>query len=142
VIVVDANVAAKWYLPEVGTEAALELMDSRSRLFAPDLIRLEVLASITRCVRTGEAEREETKKRCGDWFRHLNAGAVSLIPEEDLLDDALILSLEIKHNLQDCLYLAAARRLDASLITADTKFHERAFPLDKRISILAGCERN
>ena len=120
-IVVDANVAAKWYLPEAGTEAALELMEGPSRLFAPELIRLEVLASITRCVRTGEAEREETRKRCRDWEIHLGAGVVTLIPQEELLEAALELSLEIKHNLQDCLYLAAARRLDASLVTADRK---------------------
>jgi predicted nucleic acid-binding protein len=141
-IVVDANVAAKWYLPEIGSEATLELMDGPNRLFAPDLIRLEVLGSITRCVRTGEAGLDETRKRCGDWFRHLGAGAVTLIPEADLLDDALSLALEIKHNLQDCLYLAAARRLDASLITADKKFRYRASSLDKRVSLLAGCERN
>ena len=140
-IVVDANVAAKWYLPEIGTDAALELMDGPNRLFAPDLIRLEVLGSITRCVRTGEAGPDETRKRCGDWFRHLGAGAVSLIPEADLLDDALSLAL-IKHNLQDCLYLAAARRLDASLITADKKFRDRASSLDKRVSLLTGCEGN
>ncbi len=45
-------------------------------------------------------------------------------------------------NLQDCLYLAAARRLDASLITADKKFRDRAAALDKRISLLAGYEGN
>ena len=45
-IVVDANVAAKWYLPEIGTEAALELMGGPNRLFAPDLIRIEVLGSL------------------------------------------------------------------------------------------------
>jgi predicted nucleic acid-binding protein len=142
VIVVDASVAAKWYLPEVGTEAAVELMDGPSRLFAPELIRLEVLASITRCVRTGEADREETRKRCGDWFRHLHAGAVTVLPEEELLDDALVLSLEIRHNLQDCLYLAAARKLDAALITADKKLHQRAIPIYKRVSMLAGCDSN
>jgi predicted nucleic acid-binding protein len=142
VIIVDANVAAKWYLPEVGTDAALELMEGPSSLFAPDLIRLEVLASITRCVRTGAAEREETRKRCRDWEIHLGAGVVSLVPQDELLEEALELSLEIKHNLQDCLYLAAARRLDASLVTADRKFHERAFPFDRRISILAGCGSN
>jgi predicted nucleic acid-binding protein len=142
VIVVDANVAAKWYLPEIGTEAALELMDGPTRLFAPDLIRLEVLGSLTRCVRTGEAGPDETRKRCDDWFRHLAAGVVSLIPEADLLGEALSLSLEIKHNLQDCLYLAAARRLDAPLITADKKFLDRAAVLDKRVSLLAGCAKN
>ena len=93
-------------------------------------------------MRTGEAGPDETRKRCGDWFRHLGAGAVSLIPEADLLDEALGLSLEIKHNLQDCQYLAAARRLDASLITADKKFRDRAAALDKRVSLLAGCEGN
>ena len=35
VIVVDANVAAKWYLPELGTEAALELVDGRGRWRPP-----------------------------------------------------------------------------------------------------------
>ena len=141
-IVVDANVAAKWYLPEIGTDAALQLLDGPSQLFAPDLIRLEVLATITRRVRTGEAGPDETTVRCDDWFRHLGEGLVSLIPEGDLLHDALKLSLRIKHNLQDCLYLAAARRLDASLITADKKFKERAFPFDQRVTILAGCEGN
>ncbi len=141
-IVVDANVAAKWYLPEICSEAALELMDGPSRLFALDLIRLEVLGSITRCVRTGEAGVEETRKRCADWFRHLGAGVVSLVPEGDLLDEALSLSLQIKHNIQDCLYLAAARRLGASLITADRKFRDRGVALDERISLLAGCEGN
>jgi len=28
VIVIDANVAAKWYLPEAGTDAALELFSA------------------------------------------------------------------------------------------------------------------
>jgi predicted nucleic acid-binding protein len=66
VIVVDANVAAKRYLPEIGTDAALELLDGPSQLFAPDLIRLEVLGSITRCVQTGKADVDETRKRCDD----------------------------------------------------------------------------
>jgi predicted nucleic acid-binding protein len=113
-----------------------------NRLFAPDLIRIEVLDNLTRCVRTGEAGSDETRKRCGDWFRHLGAGVVSLIPEADLLDDALSLALEIKHSPQDCLYLATAHRLDASLITADKKFCDRASSFDKRVSLLAGCEGN
>ena len=125
-IVVDANVAAKWYLPEPGTEAALELMKDSGRLFAPDLIRLEVLAAITRCVRTGEASLEETRTRCGSWLRHLEAGVVCLIPEAKLLGEAVSLSLKIKHNLQDCLYLAAVRQIDARLITADNPFRGRA----------------
>jgi predicted nucleic acid-binding protein len=142
VIVVDASVAAKWYLPEPGTEAALELMSGPNPLMAPDLIRLEVLSAITRRVRTGEATVKESEKRCEDWRRHLHAGAVSLVPESDLLDEAVRLAMEIRHTLQDCLYLAVARRLDAALITADRPFHERAKASYNRISLLPGCESN
>ena len=134
-IVVDANVAAKWYIPEPGTEASLELMDSPSRLIAPDLIRVEVLAAITRRHRTGEATPDETTSRCRNWLRHLHAGAVTLLPEGDLLDDALGLTISIRHNLQDCLYLAAARRFDADLITADSKFRQCASPLYRRATL-------
>lgn len=141
-IVVDASVAAKWYLPEAGSEAAIELMCGPDLLCAPELIRLEVLAALTRRVRLGEASADETGARCRDWLRHLGAGAVSLVPEHEILDDAIALSLEIRHNVQDCLYLAIARRLDASLITADRIFQERAAPRYARISLLAGCEAN
>lgn len=141
-IVVDANVAAKWYLPEIGSEAALELMDGANLLFAPDLIRLEVLAAITRRVRNGEATAEVSMTRCDNWLRHLRAGAVKVLPEQDILDDAVRLSMEIRHTLQDCLYLAVARKLDATLITADKPFQERASRFYSCISLLAGCEKN
>ena len=141
-IVVDANVAVKWYLPEAGSDSALELMDGTSPLFAPELIRLEVLAAITRRVRTGEASAEVTMTRCNNWLRHLRAGAVTVLPEHEILDDAVSLSLQIPHTLQDCLYLAVANKLDASLITADKPFLERASRFYSRISLLAGCEQN
>jgi predicted nucleic acid-binding protein len=142
VIVIDANVAVKWYLPEAGTEAALELFSGPSLLCAPDLIRLEVLAALTRRVRNGEATAEETISRCVAWRRHLRSGTVSLVAEQEILDDALGLSLQIRHNLQDCLYLAIARRFEAPLITADRPFHDRALPLYSRVSLLPGCEGN
>jgi len=52
------------------------------------------------------------------------------------------LTLQIRHNLQDCLYLAAARKLGAELITADSKFRDRVHPFDSRITLLRGCEPN
>jgi len=142
VIVIDASVAAKCYLPERGTEAAIELMASGTRLVGPDLIRLEVLSAITRRVRRGEAKAAEAKVQCERWLNNLNDGALALVPEHDLLHDAIELSLKVKHGLADCLYLAAARRLDAPLLTADRPFHDRAKPFYKKVSMLAGCENN
>jgi predicted nucleic acid-binding protein len=59
-----------------------------------------------------------------------------------LLPDAIELASGLKHLLQDCLYLAAARRFDVPLITADRSFSDRAFPFDSRVALLVGCERN
>jgi predicted nucleic acid-binding protein len=142
VIVIDANVAVKWYIPERGTEAALELMSGPSQLLGPELIRLEVLAAISRRVRNGESTTKEARSRCDNWFNHLREGAVSLIPEADVLQDALALSFTVRHALQDCLYLATAQRLDAPLVTADRRFCERAKSVYKAISLLPGCEDN
>jgi predicted nucleic acid-binding protein len=44
-IVVDASVAAKWFLPEADSEAAGRLLTGRRKLLAPDLIRIEVAAA-------------------------------------------------------------------------------------------------
>ena len=139
---IDANVAAKWYMPEAGSDAALELMTGPNPLVAPELIRLEVLSALTRRVRTREATVAETESRCQDWRRHLHAGAVSLVPESELLEDAVRLAMEIPHSLQDCLYLALAQRLDVALITADRPFHDCAKASYGRIALLAGCEGN
>jgi predicted nucleic acid-binding protein len=49
-IVVDASVAAKWFLPEKGSSAALALQEGPSQLAAPDLIRMEVAAAITKAL--------------------------------------------------------------------------------------------
>jgi predicted nucleic acid-binding protein len=141
-IVLDANVAAKWYLPERGTEAAVELMTGPNQLFAPELIRLEVLSAITRRVRIGEATPAETKTQCQRWLHYLSEGGIVLLPETEVLPAALDLSAKLKHPLFDCLYLAAAQQLEAPILTADRPFFERAKPVYKKISMLAGCENN
>ena len=145
-IVIDASVAAKWYLPEVGSQAALDLQEGPDQLAAPDLIRMEVAGSITRRVRAEKKEErispELALSRCGKWFALLDQATVSLIPECELLQQAVKLSVETKHTLQDCMYLAAAQTLNARLITADRPFRERAVRFYKQVSLLPGCENN
>jgi predicted nucleic acid-binding protein len=145
-IVLDANVAAKWLLPEKGTEAALALQEGPDQLFAPALIRLEVAGSITRRLRTEKAKDrltpEDALGRCERWFRILDEATLSLIPESELLEQAVKLSIEIKHSLHDCMYLAAAKGLGARLITADRRFYDIASPAYGHVEMLAGCENN
>jgi predicted nucleic acid-binding protein len=145
-IVVDASVAAKWFLPEVGSAAAIELQEGPDKLIAPELIRLEVAGSITRRVRADKKEErlspEVALGRCSKWFRLLDQATISLIPEAELLDKAVKLSVEIKHTLQDCMYLAVAQERNARLVTADRPFRDRAIGFYKHIALLPGCEGN
>jgi predicted nucleic acid-binding protein len=141
-MVLDASVAVKAYLEETRAEAATELLAGPGQLLAPELIRIEVAAAFCRRVQSGELEPAEAEDRCQHWFMELNRGLFLLMPDRDLLPEAIALSTKLKHAVQDCLYLAAAIRAFAPLVTADRVFHERARPLYKKISLLKGCEKN
>jgi predicted nucleic acid-binding protein len=141
-IVLDASVAAKVYIEEPGSDEAIALLTGREKLLAPALIRVEVAAALLRRVRKGELAAGEAQLRCRHWLERLRLGLFVLTPDEELVDDAIDLAAELKHPLQDCLYLAAARRSDVPLITADGKFRDKAHPFDCRVALLRGCEHN
>jgi predicted nucleic acid-binding protein len=133
VIVIDASVAAKWLLPEEGSDEAVALQEGPDQLLAPELIRLDVCAAITRRVRDPERPipADIADQRCRTWLGLLDAGTVVLVPDQELLHDAIRLSIEVRHALQDCLYLAAAQRHGIPLVTADGPFFRKvanAFP--------------
>jgi predicted nucleic acid-binding protein len=141
-IVLDASVAAKAYLEEAGSDEAIAVLACEEKLLAPELIRVEVCAALCRRVRRGELEAAEARIRCEHWIGRLQKGLFALTPDRDLLLDAVQLATELKHAVQDCLYLAVARRFDVPLITADRTFRDRASPFDARVVLLVGCEGN
>ncbi len=137
-IVLDASVVVKTYLAEDGSEAAAALVTGPARLVAPELIRLEVAAAFCRRVRRWELDPAEARVRADHWLGQLRRGLFTLTPDRDLLPDATELALELRHPLQDCLYLAAARRAGAPLVTADRAFHDRAAARFPEVRLLAG----
>ncbi len=141
-IVIDANIAAKWLLPERGQAEADALLRDASGLLAPSIIRMEVAAAITRRVRQGKMPVEEAREHYQNWLGLLRDGVIGLVPDEDLLDQAVALSMQIKHALQDCLYLAAAQQYRVALVTADETFHRRASPAFPAVQLLAGVQPN
>jgi predicted nucleic acid-binding protein len=70
-MVVDANVAAKWYLPEPDSDKALALLGTPHQLIAPSLIKMDVCSAITRRVRGKEITPSEAKEHCREWFADL-----------------------------------------------------------------------
>jgi predicted nucleic acid-binding protein len=47
-IVVDASVIVKWFIPEAGTEPAKALLAEADELIAPELARIEVASALIR----------------------------------------------------------------------------------------------
>jgi predicted nucleic acid-binding protein len=136
-IIVDASVAVKWFLPEQRTDAAQAILLGSDKLMAPALIRVEVAAAITRKVRLGELLSQEAEAACYLWFRALSTAVVTLSPDQNDLPAAVALALQVRHPLQDCLYLALAVRNQSALITADPKFAERAAHAYAKVQLLA-----
>ena len=135
-IVVDASVAVKWFIDEPGTNAAEAVLSGSETLIAPALIRVEVAAAITRKVRLGEIEVREAEEACRLWIAALSSGVPILSPDEDNIVSAIELAIQIRHPLQDCLYLALAHRVEGTLLTADPKFTERALGCYARVKCL------
>jgi predicted nucleic acid-binding protein len=126
-IVVDASIAAKWYLNEPGSEEAAAILTSDSVLLAPALIRLEVNGAIIRRYREGKLSLERAREACELWEADLAGGALRLAADESLIAPARAIAFKIKHAIQDCLYLAVAVEVGkVRLVTADPTFHARA----------------
>ena len=137
VIVVDASVAAKWFLPEADSETAAGLLTGTAKLFAPALIRVEVAAAFGRRARQGDLDQEQARAAGAAWFAALADGVVTLEPDQADLPAALDLALALRHPVQDCLSLALALRLGAPLVTADRRFVDRAAAAHPALTLLA-----
>lgn len=115
ILVVDASVATKWFLPETGHHLARELAAGENILIAPELIVAEVCNTFWKKVMRGEASADQAKEVAiglPKVFRELASCAV-------LAPRALEMALELRHPAYDCFYLALAEFANTALVTAD-----------------------
>jgi len=137
-LVVDASVAAKWFLPEedmVRARRLLELArDGDILLLAPDLLVAEVGNITWKRVKQGELQDTEPvdiiKRLATIPFRWTNC--------RDLVQVAVALAVDIGCTVYDAMYLALAEAHDTQVITADRRLAE-AIPQDwgaQRVALL------
>ena len=117
--VVDASVAAKWFIQEIHTEEARRLLTRAHQLSAPDLLWLELHSIVCRRIRSKQLHREHGLPI----LAALHAFPIQIFPSADLLDAATGIALDTACSLYDCIYIALAVFLDARVVTADRRFH-------------------
>ncbi len=116
-LIVDASVAAKWVLPEPGSDEAAALRTQDSALIAPSLVAAEISNALWKSARRGDLQHESVGRMLQVAMGHFTR----LIPIETLAMNALRLALKLQHPIYDCFYLALAERERAPLITADER---------------------
>lgn len=114
-LVLDASVAAKWFMPEAGSTAALALLEEGRRFCAPDILPLEVASAVLRKERKLEAPPGRGRQA----LIELDLIGLDLSPHAGLLRRAAELSGRHRHALYDCLYLVLARDLKLPFATFD-----------------------
>jgi predicted nucleic acid-binding protein len=115
-MVIDASVAIKWVVPEVGSEAASDLLGRE--LWAPSFWLAEAASALFKKMRRGEITEEEARLRAQD----LADAPIEPIALPILLPSAMRIATELGHSVYDCFYLAAALLRDTTLVTADHRF--------------------
>lgn len=121
VFVVDASLVIKWFIPEVGSEAAGRWLAVSHDYVAPELLFPETGNVVWKKVQRGELSADEGRQLVSA----LSAIAVEAVPMRGLLPDACALALRTGITVYDATYLALAVRLETKLITGDDRFARR-----------------
>lgn len=116
-VVVDASVAAKWYLPEIHHEDARRLRDhfleGTVDLTAPSVFPYEVLNALQY---SGEFDESELKQAA----ETLPSYGIDLVPFHQL-EDPVSVAVGIENTIYDASYIALAVTHDTVVYTADRK---------------------
>jgi predicted nucleic acid-binding protein len=120
VLFIDASIAAKWFIEEEHSDAALSVLKKSNRLHAPDFLLLEMDSIICKWIRRSiinQAEGIELRDA-------LRRYPMQYHPIISLLDPAFAISSQTGQSAYDCLYVALAALIKGSLLTADRRLYE------------------
>lgn len=137
VIVIDASVAVKWIVTEPGNAAAMAVFESTSTLVAPDLVAIEVAGAIARRGRERHLSPTLVREAYQVWTQLIDQEMLTLRPSITLIDRAFEMAVQIGHPVADCVYLACAEQLEATVLTADHTMHTRGLKAYGRIELLS-----
>ena len=121
--ILDASVAAKWFLPhdEPLAEESLSILDGYSQgklqLFVPDLFWPELGNVLWKAVRLGRISIESAEEAIGS----LSGLSIPTSPSQPLLADAFPIAVNFRRGVCDAVYVALAVISNRLLVTADDR---------------------
>lgn len=132
IVVVDASVAVKWFVEEERRDLARDVLRDEFELAAPDLLLTEVANALRKKVRQGHVTMEQARAALAD----LPGLFDRLVGPRDTLEQSFEVACQINHPVADCVYIACARSMEATLLTDDETLYEKARTPELRVSAL------
>ena len=120
IVIVDASVGVKWFLPEVHAAEARQWRNGPDELHAPTFFfDLEIANILWKKVRRAEITRADADLILGQ----LPGLPLTRHAEPPLLTSAFDLADRTQRTVYDCLYLALAVQLAGRMVTADQRLY-------------------
>lgn len=121
-IVVDASIAAAWFLEEVQSTFATDLLHREYNLIAPDVMVAEVGSALVRAFRRKLISSKEVSRG----IDVIVTGLVTLHTTAPLLTDASMIACQRRCSIYDASYIELARRTGSTIVTDDARMAEIA----------------
>jgi len=131
-VVIDASVGLKWFIPEVHSTEARRWRDPSHELHTLTVFfDIEIANALWKKIQRAELSTADAAQI----LTQLPSLPVARHAEVALLSSALSLAAQIQRTVYDSLYLALAIELDGRMVTADQRLYNSvsATPLANRI---------
>ena len=122
--VIDASVAAKWFLPASGETLTAEALDllkryavGQVRFLVPDLFWAELGNVLWKAVRLKRLPQRSAEAA----LRATRDRNFPTVPSHSLLEAAFIIATTFDRTVYDALYVALALQSQSQLVTADER---------------------
>ena len=134
-LVIDANVAVKWFIQQQGSDDARRVQAYQGGLIAPAMLISETTSVLWRHVQRGDVPPDHARSALVALPRWFN----ELVEDQSLALQAFDLAVTLNYAPYDLFYLALAIDRGSLLVTADQRFINRltATPYTSRIIHLA-----
>jgi predicted nucleic acid-binding protein len=127
-IVLDASVVVKWFSEEEFTEKALELRErvrtGEERLVVPDLLLYELANALKY---NPHFDVHDIHNALRSIF---NMGLDIVTPSPEILEAAITLAFEHQITVYDAFYVALAKEIGLTVVTADKRLFDRVRGLE------------
>lgn len=115
ILVLDASAAIGAVRLTSSAAGVLRLCGEASTIVAPGLFASEVANGLWKYVSNGSLQRDEAVDALAEALGLVD----ELVPDRDLVEEALVAAARYRHPVYDLLYAVLARRHGAAVVTLD-----------------------